>query len=221
MSEPTNFAAAGAFVQFGLLHQRQGKREFASGPGSSLMAAAQTIALLDETIEHSSIRRILDLGCGDWNWMKETHWYRSESTIEYAGWEASPELVDQLERRFGRPGVSFHLKDIVRETFFPADLLICRDVLFHLPTTLALKVLSKVKKARCLLLATTFPTQSINADIRAYLPIENWGFYQINLDIPPFNLAVFRRRQVIELLCGTESLPRAVCLYDFRGASGE
>jgi SAM-dependent methyltransferase len=215
MSESTNFAAARAFVEFGLGEQRKGKRESASGPGSSLAAVAQTLALLDETTRELSIRRILDLGCGDWNWMKEAHWYRSMSGIEYAVWEASPELVDQLERRFGRPDVSFHLKDIVEEAFPPADLLICRDVLFHLPTALALLVVNKAMKTGGFLLATTFPNQSINTDIKAYLPIKNWGFCQINLDLPPFNLVSFLRRQVIEPLCGSEDVPRAVCLYDF------
>jgi SAM-dependent methyltransferase len=221
MSESTNFAAARAFVEFGLGEQRKGKRESASGPGSALAAVAQTLALLDETTRELPTQRILDLGCGDWNWMKEAHWYRSKSGGEYAGWEASSELVDQLERRFGRPGVSFYLKDIVEEVFPPADLLICRDVLFHLPTALALKVVDKAKRTGSLLLATTFPTQLVNSDIKAYLPIKNWGFYEINLDIPPFNLAPFLRRQVIEPLCGWENLPRAVCLYDFRGATDE
>jgi SAM-dependent methyltransferase len=216
MTEATNFAAARAFVEFGLGRQREGKRESASGPGSALAAAAQTLALLNEIIQTLSITRILDLGCGDWNWMKEADWYRRAAPIEYVGWEASAELVDQLEQRFGRPGISFHLKDIVLDAFPPADLVICRDVLFHLPRNLAVKVVEKAVRAGGLLLATTFPTQPFNADIVPYLPIENWGHYLINLDLPPFNLAPWLSRQVIEPLCGWGDLPRAVCLYDLR-----
>lgn len=218
VSEPTNFPAARAFVDFGLSEQRKGNRESASGPGSSLAASAQCRELLDEITSTSRVTKILDLGCGDWNWMKEAHWYRSEAPIEYMGWEANPELVSQLESRFGRPGISFHLKDIVTEDFPAADLLICRDVLFHLPSDLAVRVVDKARCSGGLLLTTTFPTQPENADIRPYLPIPNWGFYLINLDLPPFDLAPWRIRQVFEATHSGD-IPRAVAIYDFRKAA--
>ena len=157
MVEPRNFAAARAFVEFGLTRQREVQRESASGSGSALAAAAQTLTPLDEIINGFSIKTILDLGCGDWNWMKEAHWYRGASLIQYIGWESSPELVDRLQRRFGRPGISFHLQDIVADAFPPADLTICRDVLFHLPIKLALRVVDKIARAGGLLLAADIP----------------------------------------------------------------
>jgi SAM-dependent methyltransferase len=218
MSESTNFAAARGFVEFGLEQRRKGRRESASGPGSALAAAAQTLALLDEITQELPIRKMVDLGCGDWNWMKEAHWYRSRSCVDYVGWEASPELVGELQRLYGRPGVSFALADIVEHAFPPADLLICRDVLFHLPIALALRAAKKIMRSRGLLLATTYPDQTVNTDImpQLHVPVTNWGFYRINLDIPPFHFAPWMRRQVIEPLCAWQNTRRAICLYDFR-----
>jgi SAM-dependent methyltransferase len=217
VTEATNFSAARAFVEFGLARQREGQRESASGSGSALAAAAQTLALLDEITQGLSIRTILDLGCGDWNWMKEAHWHCEATLIQYIGWESNSELVDQLQQRFGRPGISFHLKDVVMDAFPTADLMICRDVLFHLPRKLALRVVDKIARAGGLLLATTYPNEPVNSEIVSYLPIENWGYYPINLDIPPFNLGPRLRRQMIEPLCCVGDSPRAVCLYDFGG----
>jgi SAM-dependent methyltransferase len=211
--EKTNFSAAKSFVDFGLEDHERGHRESVSGPGSALAAAAPTLALLDRAIRKYSVDSILDLGCGDWNWMRHAEWYQTEARVNYVGWEANQTIVNRLNEQFAKPGVAFELMDINAESLPPAKLIICRDVLFHLPIHLAAALVERIRQARCLFIATTFPMAEKNGNIEQYLPIPGWGFHRINLDIPPFDLKAYLRDREIEPLC----CARSVSLYDLNG----
>ena len=63
----TNKTAAYQFVEFGLTEKKQGRRESASGPGSSLENTVEIRDLILETVEQYDIKTVLDLGCGDWH----------------------------------------------------------------------------------------------------------------------------------------------------------
>jgi SAM-dependent methyltransferase len=211
-----NFAAAQAFVEFGLREKQHGRRESASGPGSAQSAAGDCLALLDAVVEEYSIGSILDLGCGDWNWMQLAAW-RKSAAVRYEGWDAHAGLVESLTETFGNERTQFRLADLTTAPLPPADLVVCRDVLFHLPVELVERVVGRLRDHGSLLISTSFLEVESNTDIHTYLPIENWVFYYINLDIAPFNLRPFRVRTIRETACGDPGRERSVCLYDFRG----
>jgi hypothetical protein len=60
-------------VKWGLYNKRRkenGELESESGPGSSLEFTKLTRVYLQDIVERYSIRSIIDVACGDWNWMR-------------------------------------------------------------------------------------------------------------------------------------------------------
>ena len=60
-------------VNWGLYNKRRkenGELESESGPGSSLEFTKLTRVYLQDIVERYSIRSIIDVACGDWNWMR-------------------------------------------------------------------------------------------------------------------------------------------------------
>jgi hypothetical protein len=216
---PSNFEAARSFAEFGLNEQAAGRRESASGVGSKLDAARPCLDLLDQTIRELGITSIVDMGCGDWNWMSHGRWYRESWPIRYAGWEAHDGLVERLNRAFARPGVEFSLTDATQADLEPVNLVICRDILFHMPVKMARRLLKKIRLSARYLLTTTFPAVTENEGPAVYLPIPGWGFYPINADIGPFNLGPFKIADVEEPQCGVSGMARHVALYRLAEAS--
>ena len=60
--QPSNFDAARGFAEFGLREREAGRRESASGPGSTLEAAGPAIELLRHVLVHERPETVLDLG---------------------------------------------------------------------------------------------------------------------------------------------------------------
>jgi len=212
MSDETNFAAARAFVEFGMHEKNLGRRESASGPGSTVAAASECMDLIDEVVSAYGVTSILDLGCGDWHWMRRAAWRESQN-VSYEGWDAHPALIEQLTKDYGNDRTRFRCADITTTAFPAADLVICRDVLFHLPLELAARVVGQLKSRDCLLISTSFQDIGENTGIKPYLPIENWGFYFINLDIAPFGLQPYRLHAIREAVSTQLPHERSICLY--------
>lgn len=214
----SNFAAARSFADFGLSEKSAGRRESASGPGSSRAAAEPALRLLRRSLAERGIGSILDLGCGDWNWMRDLNLPSAgtDRVIRYQGWDASETLVADLQTEYGRPGlIDFATCDLTTAPLPPVDLVILRDVLFHLPLDLALRVVTRVRATSRYLLSTSFLGMAENADISPYLPIDGWGFHRINLNAAPFDLAETMLEAVREPLCSHKGVARFACLYGF------
>ena len=61
-------------VNWGLYNRRRkasGELESESGPGSSTSFTHVTRAYLEDIIERYAVRSIVDVACGDWNWMRQ------------------------------------------------------------------------------------------------------------------------------------------------------
>lgn len=218
----SNFEAAKEFAEFGLKEQRAGRRESASGPGSALASAEPTVELLQYILKHERPETILDLGCGDWNWMSSLGLPSPETgyDIQYNGWDASAELIDGLKGKYGQIGkIDFDVRDITTEPIPKTDLIIARDVLFHVPRHLAERLIERISNSCRLFVANSFLDVSQNTDIEQYLPIKDWGSYQINLNRPPFDLGGKMERAIREPLCGIRGKSRFVCLYKFNDVS--
>jgi SAM-dependent methyltransferase len=215
----SNFEAARRFAEFGLREKAAGRRDSASGPGSSTAATADALRFLRKTITEHRITSILDLGCGDWHWMRELGLPRpvGDADVSYQGWDASPAMTEQLNARYGTDGVSFHTRDITTEPLPKVDLVIARDVLFHIDIAIVTALVARIREAAPYFASTSFNTVRRNGNIQHYkeAKIEGWGFHKVNLDIAPLDLAPFKVDEVHEAHGDHTGDKRYFCLYRF------
>lgn len=145
-----------------------------SGVGSESPAELSTS--LPSLLARLQCRRLLDVGCGDWNWMRNI-----ELPCEYVGVDVVPEVIE-ANRRYERPGVTFSIADAVSDQLPTADVALCREVLFHLSFEEGLAALANIKRSARWLVATTDPTIWFNSNIRT------GDFRKVNLQRAPYRL---------------------------------
>jgi hypothetical protein len=93
----------------------------------------------------------MDCPCGDWLWMQKV----DLTGIQYFGADITNVTVQKNAECFGSSNVHFHRFDLSCMVPPPVDLLLVRDVLFHLPEPTILKVLSNINQSGARYLATT------------------------------------------------------------------
>jgi SAM-dependent methyltransferase len=147
-----------------------------SGVGSETSATASIRTCLPPLLEKLGTKRLLDVGCGDWTWMRQT-----SLPCDYIGIDVVPEVVE-ANRVFQAPGVSFAELDAITDPLPQADTILCREVLFHLSLSDAQTVLAKTRRAARWLIATTDTRIWFNSDI------PTGDFRIINLQRAPFLL---------------------------------
>lgn len=117
-----------------------------SGYGSIPHNAKPYLNFLKKFIIKNHIKSVVDFGCGDWQLAREIDWHR----VEYLGIDVVPSLIDHHNKYFKAQNIHFLEADGVHIELPKADLLICKDVLQHLPLKdiqIFLKQLSKFKYA--------------------------------------------------------------------------
>lgn len=179
----SNFECAKEFVRNGM----KGGTESISGGGSSMSSTTAIRYFLPKYVEKYNIESMLDIGCGDWHWMSEI---RSEMPdVDYEGWDALEDMIDPMTEQYGNENTRFLVKDIINNEYPKVDMVMARDVLFHLKEEYLQKVLNNIREAGVkYLLATTFPKLEKNEELSPK-KYEGWGFRPINLDIAPYNLS--------------------------------
>jgi hypothetical protein len=106
-----------------------GSDESVSGTGSTLRYTENLRKELPKVFRELSIRRIFDAPCGDFNWMSHL---LKEVDVEYIGGDIVAPLIEHHRSEYARSDVSFVHIDLTKDSFPNADLMICRDCLFHL-----------------------------------------------------------------------------------------
>jgi hypothetical protein len=112
-----------------------------SGPGSD---AARTIELryfLEQFLNEHRIQSVVDLGCGDWSYGRLVDWGRAR----YLGIDVVPSVIENNQKLFARSTVSFLCIDATCRDLPPAELLIVKEVLQHLPTKDIHSILAKAR----------------------------------------------------------------------------
>jgi hypothetical protein len=122
-----------------------------SGPGSSLAATESLRGLLPQVFKELNVKTFMDCPCGDWLWMQKV----DLTGIQYFGADITNVTVQKNAECFGSSNVHFHRFDLTCMVPPPVDLLLVRDVLFHLPEATILKVLSNINQSGARYLATT------------------------------------------------------------------
>lgn len=148
----------------------------ASGAGSEAAATEAVVEELPPLLKQLDAKVVLDIGCGDWNWMR-----RMTLPCQYVGIDIVPEVIE-ANRAYARDGVSFEVADAIIGPLPTADVALCREILFHMSFHAALAVLANIRRSAHWLVATTDERIWFNSNI------PTGDFRLLNLRRPPFNL---------------------------------
>lgn len=152
--------------------------ESRSGVGSTLEHTARLRTQLPDFFRRYDINTIFDAPCGDYHWFRHV----PREGIAYIGADIVRPLIDDNNKRYADQATKFMHLDITRDEFPPADVWLCRDVLFHLSEKDILRALKNYLESDIpLLLTTTFPEHEVNIDA------PTGSFRLINLQTSPFN----------------------------------
>lgn len=101
-----------------------------SGPGSSLHYTSNLRRELPELFRKFSIESIFDAPCGDFKWMERV--LDENRTLDYTGADVIAPIIESNSARYATARIRFIHLDLTKTAFPTADLMICRDCLFHL-----------------------------------------------------------------------------------------
>lgn len=164
----------------------------ASGVGSETDATEYVVEVLPLLLRKLDAKTLLDVGCGDWNWMRHV-----ALPCQYIGIDIVSEVIES-NRVYERDGVKFQVANAIIDPLPTADVALCREILFHLSFDDANSVLANIRRSARWLLATTDERIWFNSNIMS------GDFRPLNLRQSPFSLpppsfsisddAVFRGR---------------------------
>lgn len=178
------------------------------GPGSALAATEVLTTALPALLRKYGVRSMLDVACGDWNWMRLVD--LQGAGIDYIGWDVDPGRIERCRERvltgdhlsYCRPGTSFECVNMLTtEIDVRYDLILARDFLAHLPNQHIEQVLEKFRySGSTYLLASSYPGAE---NAWTYDPAQfAWSGYMehpVDLETAPYNL---RKIDAIPEVCG-------------------
>lgn len=155
----------------------QNSIESVSGSGSSIEQVQAILESLPLLLNQYNIHTVLDIPCGDFNWMRQLDW----TTRKYIGADIVASLVQQNTSRYANDNIQFVHLDLTQDPLPASELIFCRDCLVHLSFEDIRKAVQNIKTSNSVyLLTTTFTQQVINEDITT------GGWRPINLERAPF-----------------------------------
>jgi SAM-dependent methyltransferase len=150
-----------------------------SGPGSTPDYTAGYRAVLEDFLRANTIRSVIDVGCGDWQFSQLIDWQEAD----YIGYEVVPTLVEENRQRFARPNVRFLDMPEDYDDIATADLALCKDVLQHLSLAHAEQLLSVLeRRAKYVLI-----TNCVHTDGDLNGEIEDGYWRPLDISLPPFS----------------------------------
>jgi len=149
-----------------------------SGPGSDLEHTQVIRNLLPSLFRELELSSVLDIPCGDFNWMR----YVDLAGMEYVGADIVAELVESNRANYATENITFEHLNLIQDDLPAVDLIFCRDCLVHFSFDDIFKALHNIIRSGAdYLLTTHFTERSENHDI----PTGSWR--TLNLEISPFN----------------------------------
>ena len=187
--------------------------ESVSGIGSILSATRKVRSDIEYLIEKYQIVSILDIPCGDFNWMKEVK--LAENQVHYLGCDIVPELIEKNKINYTNDYIKFKEVDLINDNLPEHDLVICRDCLVHFSYEDIRKAIQNIKNSNSkYLLVTSFLNIVNNEDIKT-------GWWRpIDLRKPPFNylnpIEIFDEEFTEYLNESNKHLKKAMLLYKIK-----
>jgi SAM-dependent methyltransferase len=137
--------------------------ETMDGPGATVESTAKLREWLAGILAKYKIGSMLDVACGDWNWMRLV----DLTGVAYTGWDVDEGRIERCVLRIGAQeftglptSLSFHAVNMLTVEAVPrVDLILCRHALQHLPVNDLIEfVFAKFALSESsYLLVTTFP----------------------------------------------------------------
>ncbi|KYK44713.1 hypothetical protein A1D31_36180 [Bradyrhizobium liaoningense] len=161
-----------------IFHENKwGSADSRSGEGGELSQTTTIRAVIPEIIAMVGARSMLDLPCGDFNWMRFV-----DLGIDYIGADIVPELIAANQTKYGNDHRRFIVHDVAQELTPEVDLILCRDLLVHFSFEHIRSAYGNLRASGSgFILTTTFPLRPENAQIKT----GEWR--PLNLSLPPFN----------------------------------
>jgi SAM-dependent methyltransferase len=163
---------------------------FNSGSGSSSAHADGYARAVCAFIRDHNVRRVVDLGCGDFRIGARL----IGPEITYTGIDIVPDLVRTNTERYGSERVRFACLDIISEPLPEGDLCLIRQVLQHLSNEQIRAVLANVAKYRYVIVTEHYPApgalQEKNLDKPCGEDVRIYDGSAVYLDAAPFSRPV-------------------------------
>ncbi|MES2987755.1 MAG: methyltransferase domain-containing protein [Pseudomonadota bacterium] len=184
LGRPTDYLTGSRAERFRTIYRNKrwsGDREdrpSLSGSGSTLPATQNLRAALPAFLTEVGAKSLLDAGCGDYYWMRTV-----ELPCGYIGADIVDTVIAANQNAFGDATHQFVCIDGAAEPLPEADVVMCREVLFHLSLADGAALLANIRRTGArYLLATTEPRVRFNPDI------PTGAFREINLANAPYRL---------------------------------
>lgn len=164
-----------------------------SGSGSTIASTEKYREMLKNFLEKNHIRSVVDVGCGDWRWLSPEFW----EGITYTGYDIVESVILKNQEKFSSPTITFIHANGIDLDLPEADLLLCKDVLQHLPNEDILKLSKQFKKFKYCLLTNDVcwigkNSEQINGTLNKQ--ISPGSGRMLDLTLPPFS---FKGRKVL------------------------
>ena len=152
--------------------------ESSSGIGSEIKNTKEVLRALKQIISEFKIKSIIDVPCGDFNWMS----YIDMSNIDYTGYDIVNSLIKKNNRKFKKANINFYHSDITSSELPKGDLMFVRDCLVHFSYEDIKKSIFRIKQSKSkYLMSTSF------VDVKKNIDIYSADWRPINLEKEPFN----------------------------------
>ncbi|GEM_PF-1974180 len=180
---------------------------FGSGTGSVAINNLKYIQFLQNFLDsHADIKRILDVGCGDWQIGSKIDW----NNRKYIGIDVSDYVLTENIQKYETDSVKFQVMDATNDELPHADLIILKDVLEHLSFDHIQLILNKTTKFKYVLIQN-----DINILETTNYDIENGKYRKLDITNAPFffeaNLISSYTESHLILLMGFEVIVAIGC----------
>jgi 2-polyprenyl-3-methyl-5-hydroxy-6-metoxy-1,4-benzoquinol methylase len=149
--------------------------ESRSGLGSELLSTETIRKELPEVFKKFNIKSVLDIPCGDFNWMNNV----DLKEVHYIGADIVENMIEDNKNNF--KDYEFKVLDITEDDLPEVDLIFARDILGHFDYENIEKTIKNIiRSGSKYLLTTSFTKWEYNVDIK------NGDWRPINLMLKPF-----------------------------------
>lgn len=176
-----------------------------NGPGASLPLTENLRAELPKLWARHNIHSVLDVACGDWNWMRHVD---LSGLRNYFGWDIDPELIVRCQARVGErltpdgykdggggwpkpfPHTWFEVRNVADTNFPNVDCILARHILIHFPNDYISAILDRIRASHAKYLLTSNFPQDTNDFVYDPTRYAWMGYMEhpVNLEAPPFSL---------------------------------
>ena len=152
--------------------------ESRSGIGSEIKNTKEVLKALEHFIKEFKIKSIIDIPCGDYNWMSSM----DMRNLKYQVHDIVKQLITDNKKKFNNSNISFFHSDITNSKLGKADLMLVSECLVHFSFEDIKKSIFRIKQSRSKYLMTT---SFVNVDKNMDIYSADWR--PINLEKDKFN----------------------------------